>query len=347
MEKSKVSVIIPCYNVAEYVEESVRSIMEQTYKNLEIICIDDGSTDSTKEILLGLAREDARVVLSSNEINRGLINTLNNAIDLSTGDFIARMDADDVSNRKRIEKQLFFLQKNNLDICGSYIHLLNSQGQYLNKGRCFISSVCGVQLLSMFDSPIIHPTALAKSSILKENKYSCDANSYVVEDYELWCRLIRKGYRIGVLPERLLYYRLNPNGESFSKRDIQNNNHILVSMLQQCFFLDFTLKKESISLISGKGVNCELLKYLHLKGCLHDIEKITQSFLSHPKLSQCDREDIIRWSHFKKIYVNLIFIKYSTRYFKFISFFILLYYSRYMLDRNIFTSVLSLISKKK
>ena len=92
-----VSVIIPCYNAEKYVESAIRSIMNQTYKNLEIIITDDCSTDDTLEILQKLAKEDSRIKLYKNETNLKIVKTLNNMISQANGKYIARMDADDIS----------------------------------------------------------------------------------------------------------------------------------------------------------------------------------------------------------------------------------------------------------
>ena len=103
-----VSVIIPCYNAEKYVEEAVRSIMKQTYLDLEIIVIDDCSTDGTNEILQSLSLEDSRIVFLKNETNLKLIKTLNLGISISKGKFIARMDADDISEPERLVEQVDF-----------------------------------------------------------------------------------------------------------------------------------------------------------------------------------------------------------------------------------------------
>ncbi|MDE3946029.1 glycosyltransferase family 2 protein, partial [Glaesserella parasuis] len=114
-----VSVIIPCYNAENFVESAVRSIMEQTYSNLEIIVINDCSSDNTGEILKRLAEEDPRIKYIENEQNLKLPKTLNKGINLAKGDYIARMDSDDISLPVRLEKQVeFMLSNKNIDIVG-------------------------------------------------------------------------------------------------------------------------------------------------------------------------------------------------------------------------------------
>ena len=116
-----VSVLIPCYNCEKYVEKAVTSIIEQSYSNLEILVIDDGSTDNTGSILQELAQKDSRIRYIKNETNLKLIKTLNKGIDLCRGKYIARMDADDISLPTRIVKQVNFLEKHpDIGIVGTY-----------------------------------------------------------------------------------------------------------------------------------------------------------------------------------------------------------------------------------
>ncbi len=115
-----VSVIIPCYNAEKYVEQAVRSIMNQTYKNLEILITDDCSTDASFAILQKLAEEDARIKLFRNTENQKIVRTLNALVERATGKYMARMDADDISLAKRFERQAAFLEANpDIAICGT------------------------------------------------------------------------------------------------------------------------------------------------------------------------------------------------------------------------------------
>src|SRR5436190_1597301 len=115
-----VTVLLPCYNGELYIEEAVRSMMNQTYSNLEILIIDDFSSDNSNSILTRLATEDKRIRLVRNESNLKLIKTLNKGLGLATGIYIARMDADDISLPERIEKQMNFMLANpDMDLCGT------------------------------------------------------------------------------------------------------------------------------------------------------------------------------------------------------------------------------------
>src|SRR5690554_4168647 len=111
-----ISVIMPCYKADQFLPIALDSIINQTYTNLEILCINDGSTDKTADILEEYAKKDKRIRVVHNEANLELIVTLNKGIALAKGDYIARMDADDVSHLERIEKLYKTLVKEDVDV---------------------------------------------------------------------------------------------------------------------------------------------------------------------------------------------------------------------------------------
>lgn len=105
----KISVVMPAYNAEKYIGKSIDSILNQTYGDFEFIIINDGSKDSTKEIILSYS--DNRIVYLENEINSGIVVTLNKGLEYATGEYIARMDADDIAVAERLEKQIEFMEK--------------------------------------------------------------------------------------------------------------------------------------------------------------------------------------------------------------------------------------------
>ena len=201
-----VSVVIPCYNAEKYVEQAVRSIMNQTYKNLEILITDDCSTDESFAILRRLAEEDSRIKLFQNEQNQKIVRTLNALVERANGKYIARMDADDISLQKRIEKQVAFLEANpDIAICGTNAWHINKDGNKISKSRlpCLSDEI---ETLLPYICTFYHPTVMAKSEVLKNNPYN---NDFVyVEDIELWCRLVfSRRLHSANLSERLFCYR--------------------------------------------------------------------------------------------------------------------------------------------
>ncbi len=201
-----VSVIVPVYNAEKYVESAVRSIMNQTYKNLEIIITDDCSTDKSFEILQRLAKQDSRIKLYKNETNLKIVRTLNNQISLANGKYIARMDADDISLPRRIEKQVVFLEQNpDISFCGTNAFYINENGKKIRVSHLPITAKENLFCLRFYSS-FIHPSVLIRSEIYKENTY--DKNFLYAEDYELWVRLVfSKEIKGENLKERLFEYR--------------------------------------------------------------------------------------------------------------------------------------------
>ena len=206
-QNSLVSVLIPCYNCEEYVEEAVMSIIKQTYSNLEILVIDDGSTDNTGNILKMLVKEDPRIIYIKNEENLKLIATLNKGLNLCKGKYIARMDADDISLPTRIEKQVNFLEAHpEIGIVGTYIQIfgvresiwkMDTKDKYI-RAHLFCNS------------SFAHPSVMMRTSILRDNHLYYNTDYPHAEDYKLWCD-IAQYTKLANIPEVLLFYRINEN----------------------------------------------------------------------------------------------------------------------------------------
>lgn len=223
-----VSVIIPVYNAEKYVEQAVRSIMVQTYKNLEILITDDCSTDGSFAILQKLAKEDSRIKLFTNEHNQKIVRTLNTLVERAKGKYIARMDADDISLQKRIEKQVCFMEAHpDIAICGTNAWHIDEKGKRRGKSTLPLRFE-DCKIFMKYFSPFYHPSIMAKSEILKANPY---LESFLyAEDYELWVRLIfRQSYKCENLKERLFKYRIFKKQTSNinSKKQIDSVEKIL------------------------------------------------------------------------------------------------------------------------
>ncbi|MDG6360461.1 glycosyltransferase family 2 protein [Glaesserella parasuis] len=229
-----VSVIIPCYNAENFVESAVRSIMEQTYSNLEIIVINDCSSDNTGEILKRLAEKDPRIKYIENEQNLKLPKTLNKGIKLSKGEYIARMDADDISFPERLEKQIAFLLSNSeIDLVSTNSQWIDENDDILDYRTTHPKFHCEIQHVLPWKCPLVHPSIIARRS------FFIDLEGYKEdilfgEDYELWIRGWLEGKMYHCLPEVLLYYRSHKNqmtGTGFNANNAKSIRSFLYTFL--------------------------------------------------------------------------------------------------------------------
>lgn len=212
----KISILMPVYNAQKYLIEAVDSILNQTFKDWELIIINDGSTDSSRELLSQIA--DDRVIIVDNEKNLGLIDTLNKGINLCRGEYIARMDADDISVNKRIEKQVQFMDSHPHHImCGTNALVIDNNGKITGKIRNLTDNQ-SLQINLLFSNPFIHPSMMIRSDILKKNLY--DKQYKHIEDYELWCRIALRG-KVANLEDDLLLYRWHDSNISVINAETQ------------------------------------------------------------------------------------------------------------------------------
>lgn len=211
-----VSVLLSTYNSEESIGESIESLLSQTYKNLEILISDDGSTDSTKEICKKFQLKDERILFSSNKKNIGLTKSLNNLAQKASGSLIARHDADDISLPYRIEEQIEFMKKKKLDAVTT-----RSLVKQNNKKRPGISFYIPDKLLINRKNPFIHGTLIIKKNVFQEIGYY-DERFYYAQDYKLFYDLLNKGYKVKTLNKTL--YILNTEN-NISSENLEKQNY--------------------------------------------------------------------------------------------------------------------------
>ncbi|OEC44544.1 glycosyltransferase [Aeromonas sp. FDAARGOS 1411] len=200
-----ISVIMPIYNGEQYLRDAVESILAQSYTNFELICIDDGSTDGTLNILKEYAAIDSRLVIISRE-NKGLIATLNEGIVRAKYNYIARMDADDISHVDRFMLQVEYLNTHpDVAVVGCAYEYINESGAYISTRKTYNSDFM-LKTICLLGSPFAHPSVMINRSILNDDLYY-DQRYKHSEDYELWVRLSQK-YKFGGINKVLLKYRV-------------------------------------------------------------------------------------------------------------------------------------------
>lgn len=181
-----VSILLPVYNSEKYLEACLNSIVTQSYKNMEIIIINDGSTDSCNEIIKIYQQKYSNIKYSS-RMNKGLIATLNEGLQKCTGKYIARMDNDDIADEHRIEFQVNILESNpEIFLCGTNIEKIDAFGKTISKNISLPKEMEELKAFSLFRSPFIHSTVMFRNN----DTISYNAEFNDAEDYELWSRLI-------------------------------------------------------------------------------------------------------------------------------------------------------------
>lgn len=198
-----ISVIMPVYNCEKYLKESIDSVLSQTFRDFELIIINDGSSDGSKDIILSY--KDERIVYIENEKNLKIIETLNKGIAAARGKYLARMDSDDRCLSHRLERQFEYLESNpDVDICGSWAYVIDDEGS--RKGRIKNpGNIDSVRCSLFFTNPIVHPSVFGKTEIFRKFNYSPAAVH--IEDFELWNRMSVNGVIIKNIEDYLIEYR--------------------------------------------------------------------------------------------------------------------------------------------
>ncbi len=203
----KISAVLPVYNCEKYIQQAIDSILNQTFKDFELIIINDGSTDGSLELIKGY--NDPRIVIIDQN-NQGLAKTLNNGLAIARGEYIARMDADDISMPDRFEKQLAYLTKYpKIKLLGTGVDLIDKDGESICIDVPYTGSSFLKKFLKKIGNPFKHPSVMFDRELaLYLGGYNEKIGKYF-EDYFLWSEFAHHS-EIDILNEVLLKYRITP-----------------------------------------------------------------------------------------------------------------------------------------
>lgn len=205
-----ISIIITAYNVKPYIGEALQSIINQSYRNLEIIVVDDCSTDKTNNIIESFAREDKRIITYRLSKNSGPSTASNFALSKAQGEYIARMDADDVAYLDRIEKQVRFLQHNpEVVMLGGQCDIINEQGTLIGRKKYPLTHK-GIYKALFMINPLPHPGCMFKPGIFKKAGIHYEKKYFISHDLKILFKLLPYG-TFANLPDTVLRYRYRPN----------------------------------------------------------------------------------------------------------------------------------------
>lgn len=234
-DKDLISVIIPTYNSSRYIEEALESILNQTYRKTEIIVVDDGSIDNTKDILKRYI--DQGKILYIKKENGGPASARNTGIKIATGNYIALLDADDVWKSDKLEKQMILLKFNDFDLTYTKRFIIGGETE---TEKCDDNEKTGIIDL-IRSNYIINSSVVAKTDVFRGGYFDEDKKLFAVEDYDLWLRQAFRGCSFGHLPEKLTGYRIHSNQISSEKnidnliylykKNIKNTNNVIYKVL--------------------------------------------------------------------------------------------------------------------
>lgn len=208
----RISVIMGIYNIEKqsiFAEKAINSILNQTFRDFEFIICDDGSTDDTYNIVKKLTKNDKRVILLKNIINKGLAYSLNHCLKIAKGEYIARMDADDISLSSRFDEEVKFLDRNpEYSLVGCNLELINDKGVWGK--RILVEKPDKYNCL--FGPTFAHPTIMIRKKVIDAlNGYKVEKITLRAEDYDLYMRFFAAGYKGYNIQKYLFRYREDNN----------------------------------------------------------------------------------------------------------------------------------------
>jgi len=203
----KISVLLAVYNAEKYVGEAIDSLLNQTFSDFEVIVVNDGSTDKSLEILNQFSDPRLKVI---SQRNHGLASSLNTAANHATGEYLARMDADDICLPQRFEAQVNFLDRNqDVSVVGSAVEYIDSNGNYLARSFPPLASHIIAQKIMGGGCCLAHPSVMIRTQKFKQVGGYDERMCYTMQDLLLWAKMIATGHVLQNLPMPLIQYRLS------------------------------------------------------------------------------------------------------------------------------------------
>ena len=225
-KKTKVTVLIPVYNGEKYLKEAIESILHQTFTDFEFLIINDGSTDRSVEIIQSYT--DSRIRMIHNDKNLKLIATLNKGLDIAQGEYVARMDCDDISLPERLARQVAFMDSNrDVGICGTWAKTIGD-----DPGHIFSYEINSKKIKAqlLFDCCLAHPSIIMRRALLVKYNLKYYESDLHAEDWGLWQRA-SVCFDLSNIPEILLLYRIKQTSVSRANAELQENTLNYVNKL--------------------------------------------------------------------------------------------------------------------
>ncbi|HLP51911.1 MAG TPA: glycosyltransferase family 2 protein [Chitinophagales bacterium] len=222
MSAPAISVLMPVYNGASYLATAIDSILNQTFTDFELLLINDGSTDSSENIIHSYA--DPRIRYIKNETNIRLIATLNKGIELCRGKYIVRMDADDISELNRLQLQYDFMESHpGIALCGSWFKMFGEQNNIIK----YTGTHDAIRMKMLYQCHFCHPSVIIRTAMIKTIEPKFDAAFIHAEDYEFFARITEK-FETANIQRVLLNYRFHAGSVSTQNKSTQVSNSVII-----------------------------------------------------------------------------------------------------------------------
>lgn len=249
----KVTILLPAYNAALYLRDSLDSIMRQAFKDFDVLLIGDGSMDDTSKIAIEYSNIDRRIKYYKNEKNIGLIKTLNKGLSLAKGEYIVRMDADDIMFDDRLYKQVKYMDSNpECFVCGGQMEYI---GGLTGMAPILPQKYEDLLYLSLINCPLYHPTTIIRNSVIKQFGLKYNDSYKHAEDYKFWSDIIfSHPNSIANIKDVVLFYRISNNQITAKYSDEQD----LISKIVRRENVQHVLVPYGIKL--PEVVNCEIIE---------------------------------------------------------------------------------------
>lgn len=289
----KATVLLPVYNAGKYLTEAISSILNQSYQNFELLIINDASTDQSEKIIQSFS--DNRIRLINNEKNLGLAQTLNRGLQLSKGEYIVRMDQDDINLEKRIKTQIDYLENHpDVSVLGCGARMVGPNLEFIREPKRPQTNIQNKWKL-LFGTTILHPSAVfRKEIILKHGGYSQQYPH--CEEFDLWSRLY-DFVDFHQIPQVLVFLRKHNTNSGVIYKDISTENFIEISVTNIMKLPPLNHKREDVlrfvkwnrgvaeNLINNKEI-CKILFSIYFafvkknKISKSDLSWVTNNFIS-------------------------------------------------------------------
>ncbi|HOZ36486.1 MAG TPA: glycosyltransferase [bacterium] len=299
----KISVIMSVYNGQKYVQEAIQSIIDQTSKDWELIVVNDGSNDESGKIIAEF--KDERIIIITNKVNLGLTKSLNLALNQAAGEYIARLDSDDISEAERLEKQLTFMEKHpEIVLVGSGVIRINDQGGKMANEQVATGPLA-LKYALLLHNPFYHSTIFfRRKEIMAAGGYNEDYRC--AQDFELYSRLAKK-YQLNNINEPLVRFRVHqesvvaqPESQKIVRKNalkiiFQNINYYTPVSAE-----DYDRLKEL--LIIKKSEASTTIKDLIMAATVN--RRLWRAFIKKEKLSRTEKEILV--PHYQRVRMMII-----------------------------------------